>query len=150
MKWIVWPRYMVYAMLMKKKKKKWTDFEGQAIFQDIQNSTSSIPPLQRSFTSPQKNHRATDKGEYQRMGFTWVHLRGSLVCTEKGKWVDHSSPHIQIWTTEISWSKDPPWLRNNYLNQGQRTVWSSSCPFHLNFCGQCRTPLGVSLYSSGK
>lgn len=59
-------------------------------------------------------------------------------------------PHTHM-DTEMSWSKEPPWLRNSYLNQGQRTVWSSSCPFHLNkLHGRSGTTLRVSVSSSGK
>lgn len=136
-----------------KKKQTWMDSEGPATFQDTENATSSIAPSTRTLYLNAEEPKIYRQRRVSRDRFHMGTFKGfpSLVGTEEGKRVAQSPyHHTCTWTTEMSRSKEPPWLRNSYLNQGQRTLWPSSCPLHLNFHGLSGTPLRASGSSSGK
>lgn len=107
----------IYVMLMEK---TGMDFEVQAIFQDMQNSTSSTAPsiMILYFTAEEPEicrQRTVSKDRFyigpSKGPFPCLHRRREMCCSV-------SPPrHMHVWTTEMSWSKELPRHRNSYLNQ---------------------------------
>lgn len=110
------------------------DFEVQAIFQDMQNSTSSTAPsiMILYFTAEEPEicrQRTVSKDRFyigpSKGPFPCLHRRREMCCSV-------SPPrHMHVWTTEMSWSKELPRHRNSYLNQQQQSACPPSCPCHL-------------------